>query len=70
MTVMSTSTAVVTVGVGPLAPESVVAVARDGAAVSLSSEALTAIDRAREAVEAYRAATADKPLRSKLFEDA
>ena len=56
MTVMSTSTAVVTVGVGPLAPESVVAVARDGAAVSLSPEALTAIDRAREAVEAMAAA--------------
>jgi histidine ammonia-lyase len=42
---------VVTVGVGPLTPESVVAVAREEAAVSLSPEALTAIDRAREAVE-------------------
>ncbi len=48
--------AVVTVGVGPLSPESVVAVAREGAGVTVSSEALTAIDRAREAVEVMAAA--------------
>ena len=47
---------VVTVGVGPLTPESVVAVAREGAAVALSPEALTAIDRAREAVEVMASA--------------
>jgi histidine ammonia-lyase len=48
--------AVVTVGMGPLSPESVVAVAREGAGVGLSPEALTAIDRAREAVEVMAAA--------------
>ena len=53
---MSPMSEVVTVGVGPLTPESVVAVAREDAAVALSPEALTAIDRAREAVEVMAAA--------------
>ena len=39
--------AAVTVDVGALAPEDVVAVARDGAPVVLSDAALVAIDRAR-----------------------
>jgi histidine ammonia-lyase len=50
---MSTS---VVVGVGPLSPEQVVAVARDGAAVALDPDATSAIDKAREAVEALASA--------------
>ncbi len=46
----------VTVDVGALAPEDVVAVARDGAPVVLSDAALTAIDRARAVVEELAAA--------------
>ena len=46
----------VTVDVGALAPEDVVAVARDGAPVVLSEAALTAIDAAREVVEELAAA--------------
>ena len=48
--------AAVTVDVGPLAPEDVVAVARDGAPVVLSDAALAAIDRARSVVEELAAA--------------
>ena len=48
--------AAVTVDVGALAPEDVVAVARDGAPVVLSEAALTAIDRARVVVEELAAA--------------
>ena len=50
---MSTS---VVVGVGPLSPEQVVAVARDGAAVALDPDATSAIDKAREAVESLASA--------------
>jgi histidine ammonia-lyase len=46
----------VTVDVGPLAPEDVVAVARDGATVELSDGALAAVDRARAVVEELAAA--------------
>ena len=55
---MSTATrpAPVTVDVGALAPEDVVAVARDGAPVVLSDAALAAIDRARSVVEELAAA--------------
>ncbi|MDX6325651.1 MAG: histidine ammonia-lyase [Nocardioidaceae bacterium] len=42
---------VVTVGVGPLSPAEVVAVTRRGAGVSLSGEALAAIETSRAAVE-------------------
>jgi histidine ammonia-lyase len=56
---MSSMSTVVTVGVGPLSPESVVAVAREGARVQLGSDALAAIDRARGAVETL--ASADTP---------
>ena len=41
----------VEIGVGPVSFADVVAVARDGAAVRLGAEALTAIDRARAVVE-------------------
>ncbi|MSZ78246.1 MAG: histidine ammonia-lyase, partial [Actinobacteria bacterium] len=41
----------VTVGVGPLHPDDVLAVARDGAAVRLSDDARAAVDRARAVVE-------------------
>ena len=47
----------VTVGVGPLTFEEVVAVARGGAPVELSDEAVSAIGRARETVEALAAAS-------------
>lgn len=43
--------ATVTVDVGPLSPEDVVAVARHGAPVALSESALSAIDRARAVVD-------------------
>ena len=48
--------AAVTVDVGALAPEDVVAVARDEAPVALSDAALAAIDRARAVVEELAAA--------------
>ncbi len=44
------------VGTGPVSFEDVVAVARHGAAVSLTEDALTAIDRARAVVEELAAA--------------
>lgn len=44
------------VGVGPVTPEQLVAVARDGAGVRLSHEAEAAIDRARAVVEELAAA--------------
>ncbi|CAA9367017.1 MAG: Histidine ammonia-lyase [uncultured Nocardioidaceae bacterium] len=47
---------VVAVGVGPLTPEEVVAVARDGAGVELAPEAESAIEKARTAVEELAAA--------------
>jgi histidine ammonia-lyase len=43
---------VITVGVGPVSPEEVVAVARHGAAVELSPEAEAAIEESRKLVEA------------------
>jgi histidine ammonia-lyase len=46
----------VRVGVGPVSPEAVVAVARGGAGVELTDEALAAIDRARAVVEELAAA--------------
>ncbi len=46
----------VAVGVGPLSFDDVVAVAREGAQVRLTDEALTAIDRARATVEELAAA--------------
>jgi histidine ammonia-lyase len=48
----------VLVDVGPLSPEDVVAVARGGAPVVLSDDALVAIDRARAVVEELAAASA------------
>ena len=48
---------VVGVGVGPLTLDDVVAVARDGAPVTLTDEALAAIDRARDVVESLALAT-------------
>lgn len=45
----------ITVGVGPLSIDDVVAVARRGAAVELSAEALTAVDTARKVVDALAA---------------
>jgi histidine ammonia-lyase len=50
---------VVEVGVGPVLPAQLVAVARDGAGVRLGEDALAAIDRAREVVD--RLAAADTP---------
>ncbi len=47
----------VTVGVGPLRVEDVLAVARTGAAVELAPEAVTAMQRAREVVEGLAAAS-------------
>ncbi|HTU95469.1 MAG TPA: histidine ammonia-lyase [Solirubrobacteraceae bacterium] len=52
---MTTSPTPITVGVGPVTPADVVAVARDGAPVQLSSEALTAIDTGRRTVDALAA---------------
>ena len=46
----------VTVGVGPVSFDDVVAVARDGAAVQLGADAVDAVERAREAVEKLAAA--------------
>jgi histidine ammonia-lyase len=48
----------VLVGVGPASPEDVMAVARGGAAVELTADALAAIDRGREVIESLAAATA------------
>jgi histidine ammonia-lyase len=47
----------VLVGVGPVSPDDVVAVARHGAAVELTGDALAAIDRARGVIESLAAAT-------------
>lgn len=49
----------VEVGVGPVTPEQVVAVARHGAGVRLSAEALDAVDRSRAVVE--RLAAGERP---------
>lgn len=47
----TTSSATVTVGIGPLSPADVVAVARDDARVELSPEAVAEIRRSREVIE-------------------
>ena len=47
----------VLVGVGPVSPGDVVAVARADAAVELTEEALAAIDRARGVIESLASAT-------------
>src|SRR5687767_13737522 len=47
---------IVTVGIGPMSFEDVVAVARNDAAVVLASDAVDAIEKAREAVETLAAA--------------
>jgi histidine ammonia-lyase len=47
----------VLVGVGPVSPGDVVAVAREDAAVELTEEALAAIDRARGVIESLASAT-------------
>jgi histidine ammonia-lyase len=52
------STGTVLVGTGPVSMDEVVAVARHGAAVSLTDDALAAIDRARAVVESLAAGTA------------
>ncbi len=49
-------TVTVTVGVGPVSPQDVVAVARNGAATTLSQDALAAMARARDVVEELAAA--------------
>ncbi|HEX2176197.1 MAG TPA: histidine ammonia-lyase [Nocardioidaceae bacterium] len=46
----------VVVGVGPVSPADLVAVARDGAAVELDPEAVAAMEKSREAVDALAAA--------------
>jgi histidine ammonia-lyase len=46
-----TTTASVTVNVGPLAPDQVISVARGGASVALSEEAVQAIERSRAVIE-------------------
>ena len=51
-----TTATVVTVGVGPLSFDDVLAVARGGAAVELGADAVAAIERARAAVETLAAA--------------
>ena len=55
-TIARPGSAVVSVDVGPLSIEDVVAVARDGAPVRLTDEALVAVDRARAVVEELAAA--------------
>jgi histidine ammonia-lyase len=55
---MQTQTTV-TVGVGPVRPAEVVAVARAGARVQLSSDALAAIDAGRHTIDAL--AQDDRP---------
>ena len=52
MTITTQTGRTVDVGTGPLDPADVVAVARDGAGVRLTDEALTAIERARTVVDA------------------
>jgi histidine ammonia-lyase len=52
--------AVVEVGTGPVTPEEVLAVARDGAGVRLAEDAVTAIERSRAVVEAM--AVAETPV--------
>jgi len=49
-------TMTVTVGVGPVSFDDVVAVARDGSAVALSGEAVAAIRKARTCVDVLAAA--------------
>ena len=49
---MQTPQSTITVGVGPVTPEEVVAVARGGASVSLSPEALAAIEAGRRTIDA------------------
>ena len=49
----------VVVGTGPVAPEDVVGVARDGAGVRLADEALAEIARSREVVDSL--AKDDRP---------
>ncbi|HXD63085.1 MAG TPA: histidine ammonia-lyase [Solirubrobacteraceae bacterium] len=56
---METSQTTITVGVGPVAPAEVVAVARGGARVSLSDESLAAIDAGRRTIDAL--AQDDRP---------
>jgi histidine ammonia-lyase len=56
MTTLTTSTVTVRVGTGPVSFADVVAVARDGAPVELTDEALAAIDRARAVVDELAAA--------------
>src|ERR1700760_1784734 len=56
---METSQTTITVGVGPVAPAEVVAVARGGARVSLSDTALAAIDAGRTTIDAL--AQDDRP---------
>lgn len=51
------STRTVLVGPGPVTQEDLVAVARDGAAVALTDDALAALDRARSVVEELAAAS-------------
>ncbi len=53
---MHTTTRTVTIGVGPVSPEEVVAVARHGAATNVSEEAVAAMTRARDIVEELAAA--------------
>lgn len=53
----STTRGTVTVGVGPVSFEDVLAVARGGAAVELGPDAVAAIERSRAAVEELAAAT-------------
>jgi histidine ammonia-lyase len=48
---ITTSTATVPVGVGPVSFDDVLAVARDGAGVTLADDARSAIERARAVVE-------------------
>ncbi len=53
---MHTTTRTVTIGIGPVSPEEVVAVARHGAATNVSEEAVAAMTRARDIVEELAAA--------------
>jgi histidine ammonia-lyase len=56
MSTATMRTVTVTVGVGPVSHDDVVAVARDGACVVLGEDAVAAINTAREAVETLAAA--------------
>ena len=53
---MHTTTRTVTIGIGPVSPAEVVAVARHGAATNVSEEAVAAMTRARDIVEELAAA--------------